>query len=78
MMQKGYRIGYSVIDGWWFDTGKKDDILQVNSIILDERIKREIKGETIDSRIDGRVIIREGSKIINSTVRAHASSGETV
>jgi len=69
MMQKGYKIGYSVIDGWWFDTGKKDDILQVNSIILDERIKREIKGETINSRIDGRVAIGEGSKIINSTVR---------
>jgi len=69
MMQKGYKIGYSVIDGWWFDTGKKDDILQVNSIILDERIKREIKGETINSRIDGRVTIGEGSKIINSTVR---------
>jgi len=69
MMQKGYKIGYSIIDGWWFDTGKKDDILQVNSIILDERIKREIKGETINSRIDGRVTIGEGSKIINSTVR---------
>ena len=69
MMQKGYKIGYSIIDGWWFDTGKKDDILQVNSIILDERIKREIKGETVNSRIDGRVTIGEGSKIINSTVR---------
>mgnify|MGYP000014567874 CR=1 FL=1 len=69
MMQKGYKVGYSIIDGWWFDTGKKDDILQVNSIILDERIKREIKGETINSRIDGRVTIGEGSKIINSTVR---------
>ena len=44
-------------------------MLQVNSIILDERIKREIKGETINSRIDGRVTIGEGSKIINSTVR---------
>jgi len=69
MMQKGYKIGYSIIDGWWFDTGKKDDILRVNSIILDERIKREIKGETINSRIDGRVTIGEGSRIINSTVR---------
>ena len=69
MMQKGYKIGYSVIDGWWFDTGKKDDILQVNSIILDERINREIEGEIINSRIDGRVTIKEGSEIINSTVR---------
>ena len=36
---------------------------------MDERVKRGIKGETIDSRIDGRVTIGEGSKIINSTVR---------
>ena len=69
MMQKGYKIGYSIIDGWWFDTGKKDDILQVNSIILDETIKREIKGEVINSRIDGRVTIMEDTKIVNSTVR---------
>ena len=69
MMQKGYKIGYSVIDGWWFDTGKKDDILQVNSIILDETIKREIKGEVINSRIDGRVTIMEATRIIDSTIR---------
>ena len=69
VIQKAYRVGYSVIDGWWFDTRKKDDILQVNSIILDERIKREIEGEIINSRIDGRVTIKEGSEIINSTVR---------
>ena len=69
MMQKGYKIGYSIIDGWWFDTGKKDDILQVNSIILDETIKREIKGEVINSRIDGRVTIMEATRIIDSTIR---------
>ena len=69
MMRKGYKIGYSIIDGWWFDTGKKDDILYVNSVILDERMRREIKGEIIDSRIDGRATIEEGSKIVNSTVR---------
>ena len=69
MMQKGYKIGYSVVDGWWFDTGKKDDILQVNSIILDETIRREIKGEVINSRIDGRVTIMEATRIISSTIR---------
>ena len=72
MMQKGYRIGYSIIEGWWFDTGKKDDILQVNSIILDETIKREIRGEVIDSRIDGRVTIMEDTKVVNSTIEGPA------
>jgi len=69
MMQKGYKIGYSIIDGWWFDTGKKDDILKVNSIILDETIKRDIRGEVIDSRIDGRVTIMDDTKVVNSTIR---------
>ena len=75
MMQKGYKIGYSIIDGWWFDTGKKDDILQVNSIILDETIKREIRGEVIDSRIDGRITIMEDTKIVNSTIRGPSIIG---
>jgi len=77
MMQKGYKIGYSVIDGWWFDTGKKDDILQVNSIILDETIKREIKGEVINSRIDGRVTIMEATRIIDSTIRGPCIIGRS-
>ena len=76
-MQKGYKIGYSVIDGWWFDTGKKDDILQVNSIILDETIKREIKGEVINSRIDGRVTIMEATRIIDSTIRGPCIIGRS-
>ena len=69
MMRKDYNIGYEILDGWWFDTGKKDDILYVNSVILDERIKRDIKGEIFNSRVDGRATIMEGTKIINSVVR---------
>ena len=76
MMQKGYTIGYSIIEGWWFDTGKKDDILQVNSIILDQTIKREIRGEVIDSRIDGRVTIMEDTKVVNSTIRGPCIVGK--
>lgn len=76
MMQKGYRIGYNIVDGWWFDTGKKDDILEVNRVILDERCKRDIKGEIISSRIEGRVTIEEGTKVINSTIRGPTIIGK--
>jgi len=50
-MQKGYKIGYSIIDGWWFDTGKAGDVLEVNAVILDERLG-EIRNEIQDSRIE--------------------------
>jgi glucose-1-phosphate thymidylyltransferase len=27
MLEHGYEVGYEVLDGWWFDVGKSDDIL---------------------------------------------------
>ncbi|MEM2664916.1 MAG: glucose-1-phosphate thymidylyltransferase [Candidatus Methanomethylicia archaeon] len=75
MIQRGYKVGYDVVDGWWLDTGKKDDILYANALILDERIKRDIKGEIVDSKVEGRVTIDEGAKIVNSTIRGPAIIG---
>ena len=75
MLNRGYRVGYSFVKGWWFDTGKKDDILEVNARILDERINRDVDGECIDSKIEGRVVIGEGTKIVNSTIRGPSIIG---
>ena len=75
MLRRGYRVGYGVVRGWWLDTGKKDDILYANAVILDERAEREIRGEIINSRVVGRVMIGEGSKVINSVVRGPAAIG---
>ena len=69
MIQNGYRVGYGIHEGWWFDTGKKDDILFVNSVILDERIKSDIRGEIVDSKINGRVTIDEGTRVVKSIIR---------
>ncbi len=75
MLEKGFRLGYSFVEGWWLDTGKKDDILHANSLILDERAERSIDGELVKSRVDGRVSIGRGSKIVSSTVRGPAVIG---
>ncbi|MBO3755426.1 MAG: glucose-1-phosphate thymidylyltransferase [Candidatus Brockarchaeota archaeon] len=75
MLEKGYKVGYSFVDGWWLDTGKKDDILYANLLILDEFGVREIKGELIGSKAEGRVSVGEKSKIINSNIRGPAAIG---
>ncbi|MEM3623429.1 MAG: glucose-1-phosphate thymidylyltransferase [Candidatus Bathyarchaeia archaeon] len=76
MINQGYKVKAEKLDTWWLDTGKKDDILYANAKILDEYIKQEIKGETIESKVEGRVTIQKGAKIINSTIRGPVIIGE--
>ncbi len=65
------------IKGWWLDTGKKDDLLAANQIILDACLNPSVLGEVDDqSRISGRVQIGVGSKIKNCTIRGPVIIGE--
>jgi glucose-1-phosphate thymidylyltransferase len=76
MVNQGYKVKAEKLDTWWLDTGKKDDILFANAKILDEYIKQEIKGEVVNSKIEGRVTVQNNAKIINSTIRGPAIIGE--
>ena len=64
------------LQNWWLDTGKKDDLLEANRIILDTRLESAIYGE-IDapSQIIGRVQIGQGTKVVNSTIRGPVTIG---
>lgn len=65
------------LKNWWLDTGKKDDLLEANRIILDTNLTSEnlgiIEGNT---QIIGRVKIGENTKIINSTIRGPVIIGD--
>ncbi|MEM2178934.1 MAG: glucose-1-phosphate thymidylyltransferase [Candidatus Methanomethylicaceae archaeon] len=76
MLENKYKIGYDFVKGWWLDTGKKDDILYANVLILDEKAKYNIKGEIENSKIIGRVEIEERTKIINSEIRGPCIIGK--
>ncbi|NJL90033.1 MAG: glucose-1-phosphate thymidylyltransferase [Coleofasciculaceae cyanobacterium SM2_1_6] len=65
------------LKGWWLDTGKKDDLLEANQIILDSCVSTEIAGELDDkSQVNGRVSIGQGTKIINSIIRGPVVIGK--
>ncbi|HEY9809276.1 MAG TPA: glucose-1-phosphate thymidylyltransferase [Halomicronema sp.] len=65
------------LEGWWLDTGKKDDLLEANRIILDTQVSSSIKGEVDEkSQIIGRVQIGAGTKVVNSSIRGPVIIGE--
>lgn len=76
MIDKGYRVGYTEITGWWKDTGKPSDLLEANRLVLDN-LTPDIRGE-VDSRsaIAGKVVVGKGSTILNSVVRGPAMIGD--
>jgi glucose-1-phosphate thymidylyltransferase len=73
----GKRVRSFVLDSWWLDTGKKDDLLTANAIVLDEWGKKDIAG-TVDksSKILGRVAVAKTSLVKGSTVRGPVVIGE--
>ncbi|NEQ48931.1 MAG: glucose-1-phosphate thymidylyltransferase [Leptolyngbya sp. SIO3F4] len=63
--------------GWWLDTGKKDDLLAANQIILDATLIHSIDGDIDEiTKISGRVRIGKGSRVVNSTIRGPVVIGE--
>ncbi|CAD5921548.1 glucose-1-phosphate thymidylyltransferase [Planktothrix agardhii] len=65
------------LEGWWLDTGKKDDLLSANQIILDSCITYDVAVEIDEkSQILGRVKIGKNTKLVNCSVRGPVIIGE--
>jgi glucose-1-phosphate thymidylyltransferase len=69
LITRGAPVHSHVLDTWWLDTGKKDDLLAANTIVLDEWFKRDIRGVVENSQVTGRVTVEEGAVVRNSTLR---------
>jgi glucose-1-phosphate thymidylyltransferase len=70
------RVEPHIIEGWWKDTGRLEDILEANRIIL-EGLRSHIDGVVdVASSIIGKVVISKSAEIVNSVVRGPAIIGE--
>lgn len=75
LIDRGLVVRPHIVEGWWKDTGKLDDILEANRLILDT-LNRRIEGNVGDDcRIEGKVVIEAGAVIVNSVIRGPSIIG---
>jgi glucose-1-phosphate thymidylyltransferase len=74
LVDTGMRVEPHIVRGWWKDTGRLEDMLEANRLILDN-VSERVEGELIDSQIDGRVVIEPGARLERTTVRGPAIIG---
>jgi glucose-1-phosphate thymidylyltransferase len=74
LVDSGLRVDPHIVHGWWKDTGQVQDMLEANRLILDD-LEERLDGELEDSRVEGRVVIEQGARLVRSTVRGPAIIG---
>ena len=76
LVDHDYKVSYSEITGWWKDTGKPQDLLEANRLVL-ENIESKNNGKVNGkSSISGQVIIEEGTEITDCTIRGPVIIGK--
>jgi glucose-1-phosphate thymidylyltransferase len=75
LIDRGLTVEPHEVTGWWKDTGRLEDMLEANRLILDV-LQPRIEGEMDEeSGVEGRVVIEEGARVVRSSVRGPAIIG---
>jgi glucose-1-phosphate thymidylyltransferase len=76
LIENGHTVHPYIHHGWWIDTGKREDMLEANDLVLEE-IDYYVEGYVDrDSQVGRRVRVQRGAEIINSVVRGPSIIGE--
>ncbi len=75
LLNNNYKVESHMVKGWWKDTGKPDDIIEANRLVL-EGIETHNRATCNDSSINGRIQAEQGTIIEKSIVRGPAVIGK--
>jgi glucose-1-phosphate thymidylyltransferase len=67
LIENGYKVRYDMVRGWWKDTGKTEDLLEANRLILDTIVGKNL-GTLESGTIRGQVCIGKNTMIRENTV----------
>jgi glucose-1-phosphate thymidylyltransferase len=77
LIDNGYTVKSGQVTGWWKDTGRPEDILEANHLILDG-VKKDIQGKVLKSKVKGRVVTDSTCSVENSVVKGPCILGKNV
>jgi len=77
ILEGGGKVIYHMVSGWWKDTGRPEDILEANQLVMND-LKTSIRGKVEDGvNVYGSVEIAEGTVIRRGTsIRGPVAIGE--
>ncbi len=75
LLDNGHRVESQTVKGWWKDTGKPEDIIEANLLILQD-LQPDNEGKVVDSTLNGKIRIAKGTVVENSIIRGPAIIGE--
>jgi glucose-1-phosphate thymidylyltransferase len=75
LIDTGRHVRATLVDGWWKDTGKKEDLLHANELILQD-LTDDIRGEVVRSALRGPVQLGSGSILVDCEVEGPVVIGD--
>lgn len=76
LVEHDYRVEPYQVTGWLKDTGRIEDVLEANRLVL-ETIVTKVDGNVCnDSLVNGPVVVENGAKIKNSVIRGPVVIGK--
>lgn len=75
LVDKGLNVRAHKLTDEWVDTGRIGDMLEANRLVL-EVIGKKNEGTVENSVLEGRVVLEQGARVINSKIRGPAIIGK--
>jgi glucose-1-phosphate thymidylyltransferase len=76
LIDRGLEVHPHLVRGWWKDTGKLEDMLEANRIVLESLEPRLGSAVGAGSRIEGRVWLGANVELVDSLVRGPVVIGD--
>ncbi|MEW6059385.1 MAG: glucose-1-phosphate thymidylyltransferase [Actinomycetota bacterium] len=76
LIDNGRTVRAEMLTGWWKDTGRPEDLLEANRMML-STLEARVDGEVDESSaLEGVVVVEPGAKIVGSRIRGPVIVGE--